>query len=536
MMKTGKMSIAGDSDTQLVEWSLTGDREAFGRIVERYQSLVCSITYGATGSLSLSEDLAQETFVTAWKQLSELREPSKLRAWLCGITRFLIGKELRRQGREPVQAAEPLDAIHELRAPEPSPSAQAVSREEEAILWRALERIPDTYREPLILFYREQQSVESVAEELELSEDAVKQRLSRGRKLLTEEVTAFVEGALQKTTPGKAFTLGVLAALPLMTTSAKAAVVGATTAKGSALAKSAGLIGLFNAVLAPVVMFLSLHFSYKLERDSARSPQRREFVLKYYRILVGCIAVFMLAFLSVWLLAKSNPMLFAGLLMGWGVAYLIVVAALTFWMRRRQEMIRQQEIVDGRPVPLLVPVFEYRSKLALFGLPLVHIRLRGGLERGPVKAWIAAGDAAIGVIFAFGGMAIAPISFGGFAVGLLTIGGFAVGLVPFGGFSFGPWALGGMAVGWQAFGGCAVGWQAAMGGVAVAREFASGGVALAKDANDDTATAFIHNSAFFRNALVVMRYAYWGNLVWLLPLVLWWRTVRDHRRKESGGL
>jgi len=140
------------------------------------------------------------------------------------------------------------------------------------------------------------------------------------------------------------------------------------------------------------------------------------------------------------------------------------------------------------------------------------------------------------VIFAFGGMAIAPISFGGFAVGLLTIGGFAVGLVPFGGFSFGPWALGGMAVGWQAFGGCAVGWSAAEGGVAIARDFALGGVALAKDANDDTATAFIHNSAFFRNALVVMRYAYWGNLVWLLPLVLWWRTVRDHRRKESGGL
>jgi hypothetical protein len=54
MMTTGKMSTAGENDAQLVEWSLTGDRDAFGRIVERYQSLVCSITYGATGSLSLS--------------------------------------------------------------------------------------------------------------------------------------------------------------------------------------------------------------------------------------------------------------------------------------------------------------------------------------------------------------------------------------------------------------------------------------------------------------------------------------------------
>jgi DNA-directed RNA polymerase specialized sigma24 family protein len=57
--------ISGNSDAQLVEWSLTGNRTAFATIVKRYQSLVCSITYNATGSLSLSEDLAQETFFAA---------------------------------------------------------------------------------------------------------------------------------------------------------------------------------------------------------------------------------------------------------------------------------------------------------------------------------------------------------------------------------------------------------------------------------------------------------------------------------------
>src|SRR5271168_2585360 len=94
MITTQTMPATANSDVQLVEWSLTGDRDAFRKIVERYQSLVCSITYNATGSLTLSEDLAQETFVAAWKQLSELREPSLLRAWLCGITRFLVGKQL----------------------------------------------------------------------------------------------------------------------------------------------------------------------------------------------------------------------------------------------------------------------------------------------------------------------------------------------------------------------------------------------------------------------------------------------------------
>ena len=70
-MLTPKMFVAGNSDAQLVEGSLMGDRAAFARIVKRYQSLVCSITYNATGSLSLSEDLAQETFLAAWKQLPD---------------------------------------------------------------------------------------------------------------------------------------------------------------------------------------------------------------------------------------------------------------------------------------------------------------------------------------------------------------------------------------------------------------------------------------------------------------------------------
>src|SRR5260221_3512618 len=236
MMTTQTMSTAANSDVQLVEWSLTGDRDAFRKIVERYQSLVCSITYNATGSLTLSEDLAQETFVAAWKQLPKLADRSLLRAWLCGIARFLVGKQLRRQGHEPVHAAETVDAIHEWPASEPSPAAQAVTREEEAILWRALERIPDAYREPLILFYREQQSVERVAAELELSEDAVKQRLSRGRKLLQEEVVAFVEGTLSRTAPGQAFSGAVLAALPMATASAAVSTASAAPAKAGVLA------------------------------------------------------------------------------------------------------------------------------------------------------------------------------------------------------------------------------------------------------------------------------------------------------------
>ena len=538
-MTTQTMSAAEYNEAGLVTESLGGNRDAFGQIVVHHQSLICSLAYSATGSLTQSEDLAQETFVTAWKHLAELREPAKLRAWLCGIARNLIGKALRRDGREPVHGAEQLEEANEPASQEPLAPDHVMSQEEEGILWRSLERIPETYREPLVLFYREHQSVERVAEALELTPDAVKQRLSRGRKLLQEKVLAFVEGALENTSPGKAFTLGVLAALPVMTSTAKAAVVGATAAKGGVVAKSAGLAGVCSAILGPVFMFVSLYFGYRLDRDGARSPQRREFITKYYRILVTCIVVFVVAVLSLTLggglLLKTRPILYIGLLLGLGVAYLIVVAALTVWMRRCLRKIGQQENAESRAAPVPVPVFEYRSKHSVLGLPLVHIRLRGGVEGGPVKAWLAVGDSAIGVIFAFGGLAVAPISFGGLAVGLLTLGGFAIGLVPFGGFSLGPWAIGGIAAGLQAFGGCAIAWLGAQGGVAVAHDFANGGVALAQHANDTAATAFFAKSAFFRTVQVAMSYAAWLNLIWSFPLVLWLWWRKNNRKQLRLG-
>src|SRR4051812_24607264 len=181
MTMTQAAKTTDSTDSELVTQSLAGSRDAFGRIVARYQSLLCSLAYSATGSLSQSEDLAQETFIAAWKQLPGLREPAKLRSWLCRIARNHIYDWLRDEKREPAHAAESLDTLIDSAATGPLPTEQAINQEEEAILWRSVASIPELYREPLILFYREHQSVERVAATLELSEDAVKQRLSRGR-------------------------------------------------------------------------------------------------------------------------------------------------------------------------------------------------------------------------------------------------------------------------------------------------------------------------------------------------------------------
>lgn len=355
-MTTEAMQTAEFNDAELVAESLAGNRDAFRQIVERYQTLISSLAYCATGNVSQSEDLAQETFVTAWKQLADLREPARLRPWLCSITRFLISKEFRRQGREPVHAAESLEA-DEWVSPEPLPPDQVISEEEKAILWRSLERIPEIYREPLVLFYREHQSIEAVAQDLELSEDAVKQRLSRGRKLLQEQFLAFVAGALKQTSPGKTFTLGVIAALPLLATTAKAATVGTALAQqGSVAAKTTALGGFLEASskillgcaywMAPVLP-LGGYIGYKMGGDRQHSERTRRSVATFWRVIGASMLLFV--FLPPLLLAlivktfhpshaRSIPL--AGIwadflipLLIYGVAPLSLV--IWVWQRRR---------------------------------------------------------------------------------------------------------------------------------------------------------------------------------------------------------
>src|SRR5262247_1234954 len=114
------------SDEQLWQLSCEGDREAFTRIVERYQSLICSLAYSACGALGTSEDMAQETFITAWHRLKDLREPAKLRNWLCGIVRNIAANAVRRQlrrGGEP----EALDAAADELSVQDDPAMQTIT-------------------------------------------------------------------------------------------------------------------------------------------------------------------------------------------------------------------------------------------------------------------------------------------------------------------------------------------------------------------------------------------------------------------------
>ncbi len=318
----------------------------------RYQSLICSLAYSATGSLSQSEDLAQETFVTAWRQLPALREPEKLRGWLCRIARNLTCDALRKQGREPSHGGEMLEEISAIKSPELQPVEQTISNEEAAILWRSLERIPGAYREPLVLFYRENQSIETVAANLDLSEDAVKQRLSRGRKLLQEEVLAFVEGALKKTSPGKTFTLGVLAAIPLTATTAKAAAVGTTIAKAGTATKLGAIFGLLIGFLPGLG---SVYFSYKSSLEHAKSPRERQFMAWSFWILVAFpVLLIVVLFVGLDILSSAfQPFFTLGRKVAWAVfpfALLGNILLVKIYQKRHRHQIKTEDGTRTEPM------------------------------------------------------------------------------------------------------------------------------------------------------------------------------------------
>jgi RNA polymerase sigma factor (sigma-70 family) len=515
------------TDAELVASALAGERAAFGEIVQRYQRLLCSIAYSATGQLSHSEDLAQEAFIEAWRRLPTLREPEKLRPWLCGILRFKVSRLRRDESRRPLGRADALDAAAEVATADAPIGDEAARKEEQAILWSALERVPETYREPLILFYREHRSIEHVADALDLSEDAVKQRLARGRKILQEEVLTFVEGALERSTPGRVFTAGVLAALPEIVTTTKVAGLGAVATKGGAIAKST-LVTAFAGSLSGVVGAV---MTLRANLDQSRTPRERRFVVKV------TVAAFCLAFAWIgllWLTREAAIRSWVAPKVGAVAAQVFVAGGIIGWvalLRRVIQQGRKLRVTERRANPGAFSdgyrkASEFRTRWTLLGVPVFAARFSTAeLAAPPVFAWFAAGDYAVGLIAAWGGVAVAPLSIGSVSIGILSIGSLAVG-----GFAIGQAGLGYIATGVGAIGVHTFAWLSALGwfsaqsgGFAVGGDVALGWFAWAKHANDAAATAVLANPEEGRAWLVIMSVI---AIAAIIPAALYAREVR----------
>ncbi len=269
------MSAEIHNETELLKASMQGDTVAFETIVKIYQSFICAITYSATGDVGKSEELAQETFLSAWKDLAQLKDLNKFRGWLSSIARNIIRNSFRSQKRDIISKAASMDQAEDAGIRDSEPTETVITAEQQAVVRHALQHIPTKYRESLVLFYRQDQSVKEVAEQLELSEEAVKQRLSRGRKLLKEQVAAIVETTIRRTGPSMLFTAAVVAALPAIAPQAACAAIAATAAKGSLMAKSAPLISTMGWILGPLLGFVGAIVAIRADLKNASQRERR---------------------------------------------------------------------------------------------------------------------------------------------------------------------------------------------------------------------------------------------------------------------
>lgn len=117
-----------------------------------------------------------------------------------------------------------------------------------------------------------------------------------------------------------------------------------------------------------------------------------------------------------------------------------------------------KEFSENLAMSMINGGFEYKSKMSILGVPLLHINLG---KNSTAKGIVAIGSKSIGII-SIGGISLGVISLGGLGLGVLAFGGIAAGL-------------------FSAFGGVACAYEIAFGGVATAKSLAIGGVAIAKD-------------------------------------------------------
>ncbi len=393
------INASNTSDTHLIQLSRKGDSVAFGALVEKYQSLVCSVAYSRCGDLARSEDLAQEAFLIAWQKLEDLNEIAKFKGWICTIVRNLAHRTRKREARINPEAVA-LDAVAEYSARTASPLERVVSEEQEQLVWEALADIPEDYREPMILFYREEQSVARVAEALELSQDVVKQRLSRGRKMVKQHLASTVEVALRKSKPSKAFTSAVV--LGLSTAKAETAIAAGMAGAAAKVATGVGAgSGLSFLCLGPLLKLPLTAWMFKMALDETCSPRERELTLRHQLFwMIGLLLMVIPMFATIpWMNSLEPRWLGTLVFIGWVIFMNLFIVISGRRFGKRIERLRIEENTATPPRPLVASMVESQNEPR--GSKFIPLFVKSGLLLAiwPAIMSIATGDGLFASVF-----------------------------------------------------------------------------------------------------------------------------------------
>ncbi len=173
----------------LVVKAQAGDLDAYGVIVQRCQGMALATAYARLRDRHLAEDVVQETFVRAYRDLPDLRKPEAFPGWLKRIVlkycdRITRGKKLQTFG---------IERAAEVQCPAPAPDDALHRKELRQRVLGAIQALPDNQRATTQLFYVDGYSQKEVAEFMKVPVTTVKKRLHEARKrmrasmLYTEE-------------------------------------------------------------------------------------------------------------------------------------------------------------------------------------------------------------------------------------------------------------------------------------------------------------------------------------------------------------
>src|SRR5919106_160019 len=179
------------TDEQMVERALSGDPEAFGEIVRRWERRIFALSFGMLGREEDARDATQETFLAAFRNLRGFRGEAKVSSWL---HRIAVNQCISRQRRARVRSESSLeeDAANSFATPlSHSPAHVAEGRQETLAVRRALNSLPIELRQVVVMKEFEELTFREIADALDLPLSTVKSRLYTALKQLQLRLQKF---------------------------------------------------------------------------------------------------------------------------------------------------------------------------------------------------------------------------------------------------------------------------------------------------------------------------------------------------------
>ena len=182
------------NEETLIHQAQEGDIVAFNRLVVQHQELVFNVAYRIMGDPAVAEDVAQETFITAYQSVKSFRGGS-FKSWLIRVATNRCYDELRRRKRRPQTSLDEIMDENEsfafLRSPNEGPEAHRQRVELALVIEHCLKGLPDDQRIVTVLGDVEGYDYQEIANITRASLGTVKSRLSRARAKLRDCLQQF---------------------------------------------------------------------------------------------------------------------------------------------------------------------------------------------------------------------------------------------------------------------------------------------------------------------------------------------------------